>query len=220
LIVIAIIAILASMLLPAVSKARERGKSTKCLNCLKQVGIMMDFYGNDYQDWLPPVAGGYYPTWASYLIMAGYTNQTRDYWQQNAYADFRCPSAILRETAAAGYPYEIYGMNYALAGNFSAGSDWPMVKRAKACAKDQAWIVQNQPSQTFMLGDSSNYGTTATRQRYLLNYWGQGQFQTRHLGAGNAIMLDLSVRSVKPAELRAKHNWRSYATANGILINL
>lgn len=217
LIVIAIIAILAAMLLPALQSARERGKSTSCLNRLKQVGVMMNFYCDDYQDWLPPVDGNY-PTWASYLVVAGYTNQTRDVWQQKAYADFRCPSAPLLETAASGYPYEIYGINCYMAG--AKTSVWPMVKRAQACAKNQAWIVQNQPGQTLMLGDSSNYGTTATKQRYVLNYWGEGQLQTRHLGAGNVVMLDLSAKSKKPAELRVKHNWRSYATANGILINL
>lgn len=53
LIVIAIIAILASMLLPALNKARESGRTTSCLNNLKQIGTAQSLYGNDF-DYLVP----------------------------------------------------------------------------------------------------------------------------------------------------------------------
>ena len=60
LVVIAIIAILAAMLLPALARAKEKGKRVKCVSNLRQVGIALRMYGDDNQEKLPnqPAGGG------------------------------------------------------------------------------------------------------------------------------------------------------------------
>lgn len=51
--VIAVIAILASMLLPALINARERGHQIKCSGNQKQLGLAVNMYLDDYQEYFP-----------------------------------------------------------------------------------------------------------------------------------------------------------------------
>ena len=56
--VIAIIAILAAMLLPALAGAKEKGKQAYCINSLKQLNIIFHMYEDENEGWLHHTPGG------------------------------------------------------------------------------------------------------------------------------------------------------------------
>jgi prepilin-type N-terminal cleavage/methylation domain-containing protein len=55
LVVIAIISILASMLLPALTKAREKGLQSTCLANFRQTAVAIHLYADEWKEDLPPL---------------------------------------------------------------------------------------------------------------------------------------------------------------------
>jgi prepilin-type N-terminal cleavage/methylation domain-containing protein/prepilin-type processing-associated H-X9-DG protein len=106
LLVIAIIAILAAMLLPALSKAKETAKAATCKNNLRQWGLATQLYATDHQDYLPTdgsasgssTAAGWYVDLPKQLSLPIYAEMP---WRTNANIDpgksvWICPSNIRR----------------------------------------------------------------------------------------------------------------------------
>ncbi len=80
LVVVAIIGILAAILLPALSKARESARKTQCTSNLKQIGLGLIMYGNDNDEAFPTGA----------TAMTGLNLLYPDYLSERK--SFRCPS--------------------------------------------------------------------------------------------------------------------------------
>ncbi len=89
LVVIAIIAILAAMLLPALSAARERADATSCMNYLKSWGTMYAMYCDDNEDYGPLAYDSDYKKSWRYVL---YTTYYQDSKNRNANNLLSCPA--------------------------------------------------------------------------------------------------------------------------------
>ncbi|HTY87164.1 MAG TPA: DUF1559 domain-containing protein [Candidatus Acidoferrum sp.] len=146
LVVIAIIAILSAILLPALSRAKERARAILCLNNTKQLDLGWQQYANDYDDRLPYNVGmsGSFRTplnWVNNVMswgaaglwdsdntnLATLTGASLSPFVSGATAIYRCPSdyVVSKDQSAAGWDGRIrsYSMNAMVgdAGDFSAG---------------------------------------------------------------------------------------------------
>ncbi len=226
LVVISIIAILVSMLLPALSSARESARSVSCKNQLKQMGVAAAAYAVDYDD---VVAGGTYesnsipmmwrPRLAPYLgfeITASNNPSANSVAAGGTGAMLYCPSAwddICFQIPGKGfYNHGPWGRSM---GTYSINAVFERPGSNNVAYNnggvDKITRVRNT-SATIHFGDASDkYGTYDNlnwfhhTQIYAYNYTGFTfpPPSDRHPGGANYIFLDAHVGTLQRRELWA-----------------
>jgi prepilin-type N-terminal cleavage/methylation domain-containing protein/prepilin-type processing-associated H-X9-DG protein len=234
LVVIAIIAILAAILFPVFARARENARRASCQSNLKQIGLGLLQYAQDYDE---QFASTYYFTTSS---ETWYSNNTDMYkWMDAIYPYvkseqiFDCPSAdqsgnlkyIYHKNLPAGSPGGIhqsfgsYGLSQAYWGGGPANASGPATGegRGKSLAEIEA------PSTTIWVTDSTadpkgsretfrvaGFGSTpqlvymADRNPRLLSGEYSGAIPDRHLETTNVLYVDGHVKAQKLTSIYAR----------------
>lgn len=197
LVVISIIAILASMLLPALGNARRTSKSIACANNLKQWTAGVYTYAEAWQDYLPPhQMGCYYPSgglanwnsWSSWLRDAFLPNvNMTQYLLGNSINGCQEHSnTALSGPSPLSLKFYSYGVSYSI-GNPGATPEYRLFKISG---------IKN-PSHIIYMSDMSDE-INAPGYRFDVNPERVGY---PHMGKMNGLFVDGHVESKKQIQL-------------------
>jgi len=147
LVVIAIIAILAAILFPVFAKAREKARQSSCLSNVKQIGLGLMQYCQDYDEKLPYGS-------SAYVNVHNCLWETMNPYIKNTQV-LLCPSDSLRnclslQAGVAGYwgaewaTFQLsYGYNYSLEGQSLGGVQYPAETAVFDEAIQRPYFYQN-----------------------------------------------------------------------------
>ena len=192
LVVIAIIAILAGMILPAISLAKGRTQTIKCLNQLKQMGIATAMYTDEQNDRLPGSQHNL-PSWLYSLAKYNGTNIYLCPLDGNSGVNVPRPYSYAVNDFLTPHPAGAPQLNFSKASSVpdDTATLWMGEMQGDILGQDHFHFAdfRNSPEPTNPAG---GYSTNGFR----------GQVEdTRHSGAANYLFLDGHVNTIKPAAI-------------------
>jgi len=183
LVVVAIIAILAAMLLPALSQARERARMAVCLSNLKQIGTALLMYVNDNNEWMPVTYAYDQGSWYD-VIDRKYLGVTV-YGGTSKSSVFRCPSEHRKPSASSG-SNATYSYNGNMGGRVSIAGYLKAVnyKYAQVTTPSKClWVCEAQEYGTYAKALQGGPGTGVAYEFGW--YFGRGGGETQHVAFHN-----------------------------------
>lgn len=198
LVVIAVIALLAAFLFPVFGRAREAARRASCQSNLRQLGLAVQQYVQDYDERLPNavygvdgegVLGGWV-FYSSYDV-DGKTSvfdvkQGSLYSYTKSAQIYICPSDTVARTSGNSY-----STGYCLVTN--GGNPFAHGKKLSAF---------NYPAQTLLLSEQeASPGGSANDANGFADLGGKWDISDRHNATGNVLFLDGHVKAMRPSEV-------------------